>query len=490
MDRGNRLVLPAHVTELRAKTSTTPDGRWLTAVVLAAVLVATEGLFGIWVPLVLVIGLVAVALALVMPTEWAVIPLLLTAVLEDPISKLGLSLSTIAIDPADLGVVFVCVYLVVLTASRRSQLRVPRGHQAVLLLIVLLAMPIMTGLAHGHYWQTAFSGGKAALYYSSFYVCWLLIPSRRAANRILMVILGLAIGAAAYLLVARVQGWQWENLMSQVWTTQGTVSRGYGLWSATPWYPAGCLIALSYAWLSPATIGRRVLSLTAAAALLVATLSTLLRGDVVALSAGLLVVILASLGPGRLAAAARSRVALTLCAVLIVLVCLSPILAHNSFVGVFVERTVSIVNPRASAQRAADTREYRFDAASRGLRYALRHPLGAGYGSRGPLPNSEEDQMQRWGWHNFVAWLGFNGGIVGLTGVCIAWLLILRQVFRRLRAEEEQKWGITAVSAVLVCLTVQSLDANGLFVGRYVTGLAVVVLSLAFVYGDGLQQQQ
>ncbi len=98
--------------------------------------------------------------------------------------------------------------------------------------------------------------------------------------------------------------------------------------------------------------------------------------------------------------------------------------------------------------------------------------------------------MQRWGWHNFVAWLGFNGGIVGLTGVCIAWLLILRQVFRRLRAEEEQKWGITAVSAVLVCLTVQSLDANGLFVGRYVTGLAVVVLSLAFVYGDGLQQQQ
>jgi O-Antigen ligase len=482
--------MPSHVTEHQGITHATPDSRWLAAAVFAAILIATAGLFGAWAPLVLACVSLAVVLALMVPTDFAVIPLLLTAILEAPISRLGLHLFSITIDPEDLGLVFAITYLIVLTASRRFQLRVPRGSSSVLLLIVMLAMPIVTGVAHGHYWQTSFAGGKVAFYYPCVYGCWLLIPSRRAANRILIVILGLALAAAAYLLIARVRGYQWESGMSGVPTTQGAVSRGYGMWSATPWYPIGCLIALAYAWLSHATVRRRVLALVAAAALLVATLSTLIRGDVVAISAGLLVLVLASLGPGRLAAAARSRIALTLCVVLMVLVCLAPILVHNSFVGLIIERTQSIVQPQASALKAANNREFRLNALSQGLRFASLHPLGYGYGSMAASPSSEEAQMQTWGYHNAIAWLGFNGGIVGLAGVCLAWLLICGEVVRRLRAEKDQRWGIVAVLAVLAFLTVESLDANGLFAARFAMGLAVVVLSLAFVYGDNLRQRR
>ena len=483
-------VPPACVTEMSAGTGRTPNARWLVSAALAAVLVISGWVFGAWVPLLLAIVLAAATVGIFIPTEYAVVPLLLTAILEDPFSKLGLHLFTITIDPEDLGLVFILTYLVVLTASRRFHLRLPRGHGAVLLLVAVLAIPVMTGLAHGYYWQTSLSAGKVAFYYLFFYACWLLIPSRAAANRILIVILGLALAAAAYLLLARVRGYEWESGMSQVFTTQGTVSRGYGLSSATPWYPTGCLIAVAYAWLSRATVRRRVLALLAAAALLVATFSTLIRGDAVAVSVGLLVVLVASFGPGRLAAAARSRAALTLLAVLVVLVCLAPLLVHNSFVSVFVQRMESITQPQASALKAANTREFRLRAASQGLNYALGHPLGYGYGSMAAVPDLEEAQIQTWGNHNFVAWLGFYGGVVGLAGVSIAWLLILRQVFRRLVSEEEERWGITAALAVLVCLTVESLDANGLFVARFVTALAVVVLSLAFAYGRRPEQGQ
>lgn len=207
-----------------------------------------------------------------------------------------------------------------------------------------------------------------------------------------------------------------------------------------------------------------------------------------ATSAGLLVVALASFGPGRLAAAARSRVALTVFAVLVVLVCLTPVLAHESFVTVTIQRSESIVNARASTVRADANRQYRVDALLNGLRYALQHPLGYGYGHGTQVLSDQEALQLAWGYHSSVAWLGFNSGIVGLTAVCIAWLLVLREVLGRLRAETEEKWGITAVAAVFVCLTVESLGGNGLFAERFVTALLVVVLSLAFVYGNSVHQ--
>ena len=483
------------MTELPARIGATSDRRWLAGFVCAAALVATEWHFGIWVPLALAAGLFVVALVLVMPTvamptELAVIPLLVAAVLTAPLSRLGLGLGSITIDPTDVGLAVACVYLLVLTTSRRFEWRVPPGHRVVLLLVVFLAVPTLTGLARGHYWQSALTGGKTAFYYLCFYVVWLLIPTKRAANRILLVILGIAIAATAYVLVARLEGLQWQNAMSSVSTNLGTVSRGYGLWSATSWYPAGCLIAVSYAWLSSATLGRRLLCAAAAAALLVATLSTLIRSDVVAISAGFLVITLASFGHGRLAAVARSRVALTVFAVLVVLVCLTPFLAHDSFVTVTLQRTESIVNGRASTVAAAANRQYRVDAALNGLRYAVQHPLGNGYGQGAQALSYQEELVQSWSYHSSVAWLGFNAGIVGLTAVCIAWLLVLREVLGRLRTETEEKWGITAVAAVLVCLTVESLGGNGLFAERFVTALLVVVLALAFVYGDSLHQRQ
>ena len=138
------------MTELPARIGATSDRRWLAGFVCAAALVATEWHFGIWVPLALAAGLFVVALVLVMPTvamptELAVIPLLVAAVLTDPLSRLGLGLGSITIDPADLGLAVVCVYLLVLTASKRFEWHVPSGHGAVLLLVVLLAMPTLTG---------------------------------------------------------------------------------------------------------------------------------------------------------------------------------------------------------------------------------------------------------------------------------------------------------------------------------------------------------
>ena len=252
-----------------------------------------------------VASLVCIQALLMTRSAYALLPLLAIAVAYHAFSSVPLGVGSIAVYPTDVALVGALLLWLVFYSLRGQPLFIPKGHQYVLLLCVVLVEPIAIGLIQGAALQSVLAPARVLAYYASFLVFVSLIKDRRGASNVLVMVLALSSVAALYLVYTRASGIVWVNGMSEVQLSAGNVSRGYGWWSATPWYPAGCLIALSFAWLSKATLKTRVAAALIALALMIATLSTLIRGDTIALAVGIAVVSIYALRAANLSQAAQ-----------------------------------------------------------------------------------------------------------------------------------------------------------------------------------------
>lgn len=439
--------------------------------------------FSPWIALAGVASLLLMQTLLVVRSAYSLLPLLAAAVLFQPLSGRPLSVATVTVYPIDLALVMIGLLWLALRIKRKQPLVFPKGHGYLLLICVALVEPMVVGLARANGLQSAIAPARGVAYYLSVYVLIWLIKDARGAMRVLAMILALSCVAALYLVYTRIQGIAWVNGMSGVQLSNGTtVSRGYGWWSATPWYPAGSLVALSYAWLSDATGARRLIAGSLALALMVATLSTLIRGDLVALLAGVVLISLQALGVSRLSKVARRRVAVTVVVVGLIGISFYPLFGRTSIAQEIVSRTKTFFATGTSAA-GTSSRDFRFHGVSAALGSAVSHPLGLGYGHQGAIAGAESAQVDMWSQHISVAWLAFYGGLFSLLVAVLAVLGLTREVIARVRgAATEYVWVVTAASAMLGCLLVESLDSDTLFAEQFAFPLVVVLLAVVFSF--------
>jgi hypothetical protein len=418
----------------------------------------------------------------------SVVVVMLATALYDPLSRLGsISAAGVAIQPIDLALVCIVIATLLYGLATTRWKPAPRPLWPLLTLILLLAWPVILGVWRDHELQTVMFQGRVIVYYALFFVYWQLIPNRRASASLILVVVAIAAVTAAYALVARVAGWQWINSMSGVVTAQGVaLSRGFGWWSAFPWCVYGAVAAFAYAWLGRASRNRRTLMALVSAALVASSLSTLIRGDVVGLVLGFVVVLYAGLRRQYAKAWIIRRfwkgvpVALLLVGLVLVLA----VTIGGTYVDAVAERVSSIVAPVVSASGSSGgTRELRIEAMRDGLASSVRHPLGVGYGNE-PGREASTSALNYLAGHNQVAWMGY---FLGIVGILVALLCVVRigvHLARSSRHEATYEWAAVASTAILAAILGQSLGAAYLFGSPHVYPMVPVFLAIAWVFGS------
>jgi hypothetical protein len=417
-----------------------------------------------------------------------IVPMMLVAALFQPLSQISpVAVGTITVEPIDVGLF--CVFVVVLleSLSRTEWKPVPRPMWPMVTLILVLAWPIVVGSYKGNGFQSVMYQGRVAVYYVLFFAYWQLIPSKRVAANLLHTMTGIAVIAAAYGLLAHIAGWQWQNSMSTVPTSQGTLSRGYGWWSAMPWYVWGAIIAGAYSWLSSASSGRRIVMACVSGLLVVSSLSTLIRGDVIGMVLGFCVVAFVGLrhsGTWR-SAVKRLWVALPVIALVVILGAGLAYSTNKAYVSAVSERAMSIVGASQSTSSGAQaTRELRINAMSSGLRSAVQSPLGIGYGY--PLGRVVDlADVNYLAGHNLIAWAGYFYGLVGLGVIVLCFIGISLHLRRVVADEREHSWAATAAVAILVAMLGQSMGAAYFFGSPHVYVLVPIILAITWTFGVG-----
>jgi hypothetical protein len=416
----------------------------------------------------------------------SVVAMMLAAALYDPLSQISaLTLGRVTLLPIDIGLACVGTVVILEALVRTHWKPVPRPLWPMATLILLLAMPIFVGLYKGYGVQSVMYQGRVAVYYTMFFAYWQLIPHKRIATNLLSVIVAIAAIGATYGLVAHAMGWQWQNGMSNVPTSSGSLSRGYGWWSAMPWYVWGAVIAFAYAWLSSASSGRRLVAGCVAGALVVSSLSTFIRSDFVGMVLGFVVVVLFGLRDASTWRRAVNRlwVSLPVLALVVVLLGGLAFTINRSYTSAVTERVRSIVGATQTSSHTAEvTREIRINAMADGMRSALRYPLGIGYGY---LPGREVDVsvVKYESGHNGIAWLGFYMGSVGAVIVLFCFARLGFKLRRLVLTEDEYRWAAISVVAIFAAMIGQSLGAAYYFDSPHVYVLVPLLLAMAWTFG-------
>jgi alpha-L-fucosidase len=411
------------------------------------------------------------------------LPLIIAAAAYHPLTSKGrLTIGPVAIEPTDIGIGLAILAALVLAIRRGRPKRLRSGQLLVAGIIVLLFAPVFVGMADGHTWQSSFYSARAPFALLVFFATWELVRDVTAAVRVLTYVLVMALVGAFVGAFAHVVGWQWSNAMSVVITeSSGVLSRGYGWWSAMPWYVYGAVVAVTYALLAQSTRRRRCLAWAAAALLAFSTVSTLIRGDLLGLLAGTACVAALVLGAAPRGGLLRRRLrtAVIVSACVIAGAAGVAALAKPSDVALLGERTVSIFLPRTSSNMAQATRSDRIIAAQYGIEAALRKPLGSGYGDTTSVPTVVESRVHYFSTHSGIAWLGIYLGLAGsLVFVATALALALLAV-RNARRSIGTTWVAAASLGVLAAMVAQSVGTSVLFATHYTYPLAAIALAIA-----------
>lgn len=343
---------------------------------------------------------------------------------------------------------------------------------AATLLLLPIMWPALVGVVVGHEMQSVLRYGKVVIYYLAAVGlgAWSVAPQLRKYDRILIL---LAVIAAGYHIFSAGMGWSFESGMSAVVLTSGRVTRGYGWYSAYSLYPAMGV------WLTMRRWGDRrmdTLGSVLGVTLLALTGATLIRSLAVAAVACMAVAV--SLALRRTAEVRRTLMRLLLVAVATLVALGVLLLAFEYGPADVVERVASVVDSEASSTAALDTRSFRVDAISEGLRVGLRHPFGIGYGPTDRIVEGVGSAVAgSYTTHSAISWLLIRTGVVGLLSfVCgLAWVLLV--LFRRALSGD----AVDLLNVLLVTsLTVESLGSNALLSNPWTLGLLIIPLSYAF----------
>jgi hypothetical protein len=277
-----------------------------------------------------------------------------------------------------------------------------------------------------------------------------------------------AAGFAVYMFVARALNHPFEDPgLALVPTGEDTtVPRNYGFASAFTIYPVLGLVGVAgmandrqhrLRWTVLASIG------------VVATLTTLVRGEIYSLALGILLVL--ALSPRGALSAGRSRTAVQLAVV--AGIALLAVLAIDPKLGnAVIQRSVPFTHQAADATQTAD---YRFKAMGAGIREARAHPAGLGVLDEQRLIGHGIDP-------GYIAHSGFATLLIfgGWPALVAAALTLLAVVRRSFQAATTSRWVHPAFVGAIVMLSVYSLGAAGLAGDSWVVPLGALIVALRF----------
>jgi hypothetical protein len=277
-----------------------------------------------------------------------------------------------------------------------------------------------------------------------------------------------AVGFAVYMFFARILNHPFQDPgLAQVPTgVQESVPRNFGFASAFTIYPVLAIAAVA----AMANSGEhRARSIALASIGVIATLTTLVRGEIFGLGLGILLVLWLSPRRGSKTGRARTAVQVVAAATAAVLAVLAvdPKLGHA-----VIQRTVPLVHQAPGATANAD---YRFEAMGSGIRVARAHPLGLGVLDQPRLAqhNIESGYLV----HSGFATLLIYGGWVAFGAAVLAVFAAIRRSFQTAAASP---WLHAAFVGAIVMLSVYSLGAAGLAGDSWVVPLGALVVALRF----------
>lgn len=384
------------------------------------------------------------------------------------------SLGSFTVDPSDvLALVGLSWALWSLAKYGTTKVKVP---VTLLIMLLLVTWPVAVGMVRGQSIQGILRDAKPMLYYGTalvFVVVAVRMPHIDFAAGWLALATSLA---GAFHVMAILAGWGFESGMSGVELTTGTVSRGFGLYSAYSLYGAvGLWLALGDTEAPRWKKGGQRLVGSVLIGLMVATLiRSLLIGAAVAL-------VLALVAGRRL----LSRNALTWLVVSVGMAGVASVVIA-SLAGIpatgLLERASSIFASSASSSGAALTRDFRVTAVTTTLAISLRFPFGIGYGDILPTAAAglPAGLVLQYSTHSTLGWLLLRTGIVGTLIATFAFALMVRDVFSHPKISR----GGLLFLMLLGSYVGESVGANTLFNSQWTMG--VIMLAIAYVYRDAL----
>jgi hypothetical protein len=282
------------------------------------------------------------------------------------------------------------------------------------------------------------------------------------------------LGFVAYMAFARLTNSPFETdetvgRLGTVVTTSGELRRDYGFASAFILYPVLALGGAAYLLYGARRTGLAAIVTSIG---ILATLITLIRGEIFGLFVGLAVIALlrTDVAIGR---AVRTRAIVTgsFAALItgLVLWALSPATA-----GGVAERSLPGVLEQSRTAEA--TAEYRRNALDAGLEAARREPAGVGLIPEEELTNKYEVDLGYVA-HSGVTTVLVYAGWAGLAAAVLALGGLLRASFRLPRPVP---WSHALFVGTLALMVVYSFGASGLVGQGWVVGLTALIAALRF----------
>ena len=286
-----------------------------------------------------------------------------------------------------------------------------------------------------------------------------------------------ALGLVVYMVVARVANTPFEdqtNLavghLGAVETTGGVLRRDFGFASAFIIYPVIGLAGAAFLLHGP----RRTAPAAAMLAVgIVATLLTLIRGEIFGLVIGLIVIALMST---RATALRLSRPAAIVagCAVLLIAALGLWVASPSTARGVAERSLPGVVRQSAEATQNA---KYRQQAVRAGISAAGRHPAGVGFVPDEAITAKSGADLGYIA-HSGLTAMAAYAGWLGLIVTALALLSLLRDSFA---LPQPVPWlHPFFVGSLLMLVFYTVFDASGLVGQGWVTALAALIAALRF----------
>jgi hypothetical protein len=335
---------------------------------------------------------------------------------------------------------------------------------------LVMAIAAAVGMNAGIPFSSAIRGDLALVYWPLLYFGFTRVLRERALNISLLWrnLAFVTLGLAGWMFLARALNHPFHDSgLAEVPTGENTtVLRNFGFAGAFIVYAPLALVGIAgmahgagrgLRWVVLASVGT------------IATLLTLVRGEIFSLAMAALVILW--LRPRKVGASARVRtavqVAFAVGAAVLGLIAVSPTLGTA-----IVQRAVPFVHQSAGAKANAD---YRQKAVETGFHVASQHPAGLGVLDLRRLYAEGIDPNYLA--HSGVATLLFFGGWAALGSALLAILFVLRRSFR---LPASTPWLHPAFVAVLMMLAVYSIGAAGLAGDPWVIPLGALAVALRF----------
>jgi hypothetical protein len=418
-----------------------------------------------------VYGVVLVAVALALPPHVFLPAALLFAGVSTAFGSTVVSIGPAALYASDLAVLVIFLRGA-LPRARHPGLRALAGLPQALFVVWMFIMTVagIHAMLAGVPTASVIRGDLALFYWPLLYFGFTRVLAEVDIDISLLWrnLALVAVGFAAYMFIARALNHPFHDPgLALVPTGQSeAVPRNFGFAAAFSIYPVLALAAVAgmansrdhrFRWTALASIG------------VIATLTTLVRGEIFSLGLGILLVLWLSPRSNSQSGRTRTAVNLALASAVTVFAVLAvdPKLGHA-----VIQRSLPFTHQAEAATANAD---YRFAAMGTGIRVARAHPAGLGVLDVQGLVQHDIDP-------GYIAHSGFATLLIagGWLALGAAVLTILSVIHRSFHAATASKWLHPAFVGAIAMLCAYTLGAGGLAGDPWVVPLGALLVALRF----------